>query len=132
MNVKDVIDAIITKLISGGLATSDKIFAGRIYAQNAQNSLWSVTPQGGTDEGGNNADYKTNYQIRIAGYHTDASVLYEADAVIRESLQQFRIDNPEAITVTMSTPVDDDVLGSEQRQVSWVVNVKTFVPGWSD
>lgn len=132
MNVKDVVDAVIANLISGGLATSDKIFAGRIYVQNAQNGLWSVTPQGGTDEGGDNANYKANYQIRIAGYHTDASVLYEADAVIRQSLQQFRIDNPEAITVTMSTPVDDDVLGSEQRQVSWVVNVKTFVPGWNE
>lgn len=132
MNVKQVVDAVIEQMIAAGLAADGRIFAGHIYPQNIQNGLWSVTPQPGDEEGGNNANYKINYSIRISGYDTDVSLLYQADAVIRKSLQQFRIDSPEVISVTLSSPSDDDVLGFEQRQVSWTVNVKTFVPGWND
>lgn len=133
MNAKEIVEAVMTALVDGGVADNSHVFAGRIYPQDASDGIWCVTATPGSNlYGGNNATYKIAYQLTVSGYHSDAEQLYGKDAAVLSSLQQLVTNNPQVIRMSMQPMADQDIPGAEVRMGSWVGTILTYAPGWKD
>lgn len=129
MDAKQVIESVMSVLVDSGVVSDGDIFAGRIYPQDARNNLWCVVCNGGIASGGSNAKFKSQYNIQITAYHSDAEKLYDKDKVVHQALTKL-YDNPQIINLDFGPLQDMDIAGADQRQIVWNGTITTFVPGW--
>ncbi len=129
MDAKQVIEAVMSALVDNGIVADSNIFAGRIYPQEAHSNLWCVVCNGGLTDGGNNAKFKSQYNVQITAYDTDAEKLYDKDKAVHQALTKL-YGNPQIISLDFGPLQDMDIAGADQRQIVWNGTITTFVPGW--
>lgn len=129
MNAKQITDALVEALIKAKVANRKDVYAGRITPDKLRNNLWSVTLLGGNTEGGNIAQCRIRYQVRIAGYDVNAEKLLGKDDQVHQALVSL-LKDPHVINFTITPLSDMDVVGAEQRGVQWVCEILTYAPGW--
>lgn len=129
MNTKQLVDALINALIAAGVTKTGNIFAGRINPDKIKNNIWSVTPLGGSSEGGSLAQCRNRVQLQIAGYDVDAGKIYAKDNAVMAAIASLLRD-PHVVNYTVSPMSDMDEVGAEQRGIQWIVEMLIYVPGW--
>ena len=92
----------------------------------ANDSAWVVTAQGGQPDGGNNIKHKMRHQVVITYENSDPEAMYAVDFDLRNALSAIPYDNPQFIAVNVG-PLQDMYLAEQERRFGqWAVEVVTF------